>query len=130
MHIAHPTTSIPAVKKEMECDAAIQEVQQGGEAVVEQGGERNGEDLAMQEQSRSRDKEMGGSASHVKDTKAGVARVDTDVANVTEGEAYQGYRAEQGCPYCGKTFHRRSRFIRHLNYHLGNRSFLVSHSTI
>lgn len=68
-------------------------------------------------------------ASHVKDTKAGVARVDTDIANVTEGEAYQGYRAEQGCPYCGKTFHRRSRFIRHLNYHLGNRSFLVSHST-
>lgn len=54
MQIAHPATSIPSVKKEMECDTAIQEGQQGGE----QGGEKDGEDLATQEQSRSRDREM------------------------------------------------------------------------
>lgn len=58
MQIAHPATSIPSVKKEMECDTAIQEGQQGGEVMVEQGGERNGEDLATQAQSRSRDREM------------------------------------------------------------------------
>lgn len=59
MHTAHPTPSIPAVKKEMEYDAAIQEEQPGGEAVVEQGGERSGEELATQEENRSRDKEIG-----------------------------------------------------------------------
>ncbi|KAK3870361.1 hypothetical protein Pcinc_024412 [Petrolisthes cinctipes] len=129
MHVAHPTTSIPSVKEEVECDAAIQERLEG--EAVEQEGERKEENLAPQEQSKSRDKEKRDTdmsqtitASHVRGNRTDVTRVDTDAGNVTDGEAYQGYRAEQGCPYCGKTFHRRSRFIRHLNYHLGNRSFL------
>ncbi|KAK8393980.1 hypothetical protein O3P69_006287 [Scylla paramamosain] len=33
-------------------------------------------------------------------------------------------RGDQSCPYCSKTFTRRSRFRRHLNYHLGNRTFM------
>ncbi|KAK4304491.1 hypothetical protein Pmani_023557 [Petrolisthes manimaculis] len=129
MHVAHPTTSIPSVKEEVECDAAIQERLEG--EAVEQEGERKEENLAPQEQSKIRDKEKRDTdmsqtiiASHMRGNRTDVTRVDTDAGNVTDGEAYQGYRAEQGCPYCGKTFHRRSRFIRHLNYHLGNRSFL------
>ncbi|XP_045125063.1 uncharacterized protein LOC123512655 isoform X2 [Portunus trituberculatus] len=32
--------------------------------------------------------------------------------------------SDQSCPYCSKTFTRRSRLRRHLNYHLGNRTFM------
>ncbi|MPC80557.1 hypothetical protein E2C01_075138 [Portunus trituberculatus] len=34
--------------------------------------------------------------------------------------------SDQSCPYCSKTFTRRSRLRRHLNYHLGNRTFMTS----
>lgn len=31
---------------------------------------------------------------------------------------------ERSCPYCSKTFRRRSRFLRHLNYHQGKRTYM------
>ncbi|KAG7154372.1 Zinc finger protein 37-like, partial [Homarus americanus] len=53
-----------------------------------------------------------------KDSKAGLGKDDD----------FHSY-GERGCPYCGKTFLRRSRFLRHLNYHRGNRSFRCTFCT-
>ncbi|XP_069972405.1 uncharacterized protein [Penaeus vannamei] len=47
---------------------------------------------------------------------------------LNEDEAFTGY-GEKRCPYCGKQFQRRSRLLRHINYHLDNRKFTCEYCT-
>ncbi|XP_064089711.1 zinc finger protein 91-like [Macrobrachium nipponense] len=48
---------------------------------------------------------------------------ETDRKDIIRPEWERLQEGKRVCPYCGKKFERHGRFIRHINFHLGNKSF-------
>ncbi|KAG0729654.1 Zinc finger protein 16 [Chionoecetes opilio] len=57
-----------------------------------------------------------------KEDQCGIIMEEKHVLNNADFKDFH-CEGDRSCPYCSKTFTRRSRFLRHLNYHLGNRTF-------
>nr|XP_053654277.1 uncharacterized protein LOC128703594 isoform X2 [Cherax quadricarinatus] len=100
MKSAHTEHMSVTVKTETECEPRHEETEREQE---------------HQEEARYKGDEDDPDDPDFKDSKAVLGKDDGS----------HGYRGNR-CTYCGKIFLRRSRFLRHLNYHIGNKPFMCT----
>ncbi|XP_069159589.1 uncharacterized protein [Procambarus clarkii] len=100
MKTVHPSNTPIAVKMEIEFESKSEEPEEKEEC---------------REEERYRGDEEDPDDPDFRDSKEALNKNDD----------FHSYRGS-GCTYCGKTFLRRSRFLRHLNYHIGNKPYMCT----